>query len=214
MQETTLDAATISVDLINIFLLGLLFVTAVAIARMRSLFAIVMLSGVYSLLSATWFVALDAVDVAFTEAAVGAGMTTAILLGAMLLTARTAKPETQYSRLAPALVVIATGVMLIYATVDLPALGDPNSPVNTGSGHEYLQVHYHDMGFPNVVTSVLGSYRGFDTLGETAVVFVAGLAVALLLGFGERSLAETIRNGDKQAGKTPEKKRNTSGDAP
>ena len=182
--------------LANFLLLMILFVVGVAIARIRSLFAIVMLSGVYSLVSATWFVALDAVDVAFTEAAVGAGISTALLLGAMLLTARTAKAEKRFSRVAPLLVVVVTGAVLIYATVDLPALGDPYSPVNTGVGKEYLERHYGEMGFPNVVTSVLASYRGMDTLGEVAVVFAAGLAVALLLGFGERSLADSMSRDD------------------
>ena len=184
-------------EMVNIVLLGMLFVVGIGIARMRSLFGIVMLSGIYSLVSAAWYVAVDAVDVAFTEAAVGAGMSTAVLLGAMLLTSRTAKPEKPLKNLAPFLVCIATGVLLIYATVDLPAFGDPNSPANSGVGLTYLQINWHDTGIPNVVTPVLGSYRGFDTLGETAVVFVAGLAVALLLGFGERSLAETIRREDK-----------------
>ncbi len=185
----------LGVVLASFLLLAILFVVGIAIARLRSLFAIVMLSGIYSLVSATWFVALDAVDVAFTEAAVGAGISTALLLGAMLLTARTAKVEKRYSRIAPLLVVIVTGVMLIYASVDLPALGDPNSPANAGIGTEYLQRHYPEMGFPNVVTSILASYRGMDTLGEVAVVFTAGLAVALLLGFGERSLADGMSKG-------------------
>lgn len=183
--------------LINILFLGILFVVALAIARLRSLFAIVMLSGVYSLVSAAWYILVDAVDVGFTEAAVGAGMSTAVLLGAMLLTARTAKPEKPFSRIGPFVVCLAAGIMLIYATIDLPALGDPNSPANAGVGLTYLQINWHDTGVPNVVTSVLASYRGFDTLGETAVVFTAGLAVALLLGFGERSLAETLRNAPK-----------------
>ena len=182
------------VILVNVFLLAILFAAALAIARMRSLFAIVMLSGIYSLVSAAWYVAVDAVDVAFTEAAVGAGMSTVVLLGAMLLTSRTAKPEKMFSRLGPFLVCLATGAALIYATVDLPPLGDPNSAANAGVGYTYLQVTWFDTGIPNVVTPVLASYRGFDTLGETTVVFVAGLAVALLLGFGERSLAERIRN--------------------
>jgi len=184
--------------LANILLLLILFVVGVSIARLRSLFAIVMLSGVYSLVSATWFVVLDAVDVAFTEAAVGAGISTALLLGGMLLTARTAKAEKPFSRLAPFVVVVVTGAILVYASVDLPALGDPQSPANTGVGKEYLERHYGEMGFPNVVTSILASYRGFDTMGEVAVVFVAGLAVALLLGFGERSLAESIRKGERK----------------
>lgn len=183
--------------LINILLLAILFVVAIAIARLRSLFAIVMLSGVYSLVSAAWYILVDAIDVGFTEAAVGAGMSTAVLLGAMLLTARTAKPEKPFSRLGPFIVCLGAGIMLIYASIDLPALGDPNSPANAGVGLTFLQVNWYDTGVPNVVTSVLASYRGFDTLGETAVVFTAGLAVALLLGFGERSLADTLRRTPK-----------------
>lgn len=183
--------------LINILFLGMLFVVALAIARLRSLFAIVMLSGVYSLVSAAWYILVDAVDVGFTEAAVGAGMSTAVLLGAMLLTARTAKPEKPLKRLGPLVVCLATGVMLIYGSVDLPALGDATSPANASVGLTYLKINWYDMGVPNVVTSVLASYRGFDTLGETAVVFTAGLAVALLLGFGERSLAETLKKTPK-----------------
>jgi len=189
--------------LINILLLAILFVVAIAIARLRSLFAIVMLSGVYSLVSAAWYILVDAVDVGFTEAAVGAGMSTAVLLGAMLLTARTAKPEKPFSRLGPFIVCLAVGVMLIYATIDLPALGDPSSPANAGVGLTFLQVNWYDTGVPNVVTSVLASYRGFDTLGETAVVFTAGLAVALLLGFGERSLAETLRRSPQPETRPP-----------
>ena len=183
--------------LINILFLAILFIVAIAIARLRSLFAIVMLSGVYSLVSAAWYILVDAVDVGFTEAAVGAGMSTAVLLGAMLLTSRTAKPEKPLKRIGPFLVCFAAGVMLIYATIDLPALGDPNSPANAGVGLTYLKINWFDSGVPNVVTTVLASYRGFDTLGETAVVFTAGLAVALLLGFGERSLAQTLKQTPK-----------------
>ncbi|WP_084419645.1 DUF4040 domain-containing protein [Henriciella litoralis] len=187
------EGADLAIALINVLLLGLLFVVGVAIARMRSLFAIVMLSGIYSLISATWFVALDAVDVAFTEAAVGAGISTALLLGAMLLTSRTAKVVPRARQIVPLLVVIATGAMLIYASIDLPAFGDPDSPANTYVGTDYIERTPQDIGVPNIVTAVLASYRGFDTLGETGVVFSAALAVILLLGFGERSLSATMR---------------------
>ena len=59
--------------------------TALAIVRLRNLFAAVMLSGIYSLLSAGLYVALDAVDVAFTEAAVGAGIATVLMLGTLAI---------------------------------------------------------------------------------------------------------------------------------
>jgi multicomponent Na+:H+ antiporter subunit B len=189
-------------SIISTLFLAILFVVGVAIARLRNLFAIVMLTGVYSLVSAAWYILVDAVDVGFTEAAVGAGMSTAVLLGAMLLTSRTAKPERKRTRIPSFIVCLAAGALLIYGTIDLPASGDPASPANSGVGLTYLQINWFDTGVPNVVTSVLASYRGFDTLGETAVVFVAGLAVLLLLGFGERSLAETLRV-TRQAEKRP-----------
>lgn len=189
-----------SVALINVALLAMLFVLAVAILRMRNLFAIVMLSGVYSLVSATWFVVLDAVDVAFTEAAVGAGISTALMLGAMLLTSRTAKAERAVLGLVPFAVCLVTGAVLIYATIDLPGLGDATSPANSYVGAQYLAQVEGDTGVPNVVTAVLASYRGFDTLGETGVIFAAGIAVALLLGFGERSLSASGKKGRKKQG--------------
>ena len=194
---TGFEGATLAIDLLNITLLTILFVVAIAIARLRSLFAIVMLSGIYSLVSATWFVALDAVDVAFTEAAVGAGISTALFLAAMVLTSRTAKAEKGAARIVPLLVVIATGAILIYATIDLPGFGDATSPANTGVGVEFIERTYPEIAIPNIVTAVLASYRGFDTLGEVGVVFAAGLAVSLLLGFGERSLGASVREEDR-----------------
>ncbi|MEM8617333.1 MAG: DUF4040 domain-containing protein [Pseudomonadota bacterium] len=196
---TGLEGANLAVGLLNITLLSILFVIAIAIARLRSLFAIVMLSGIYSLVSAMWFVAVDAVDVAFTEAAVGAGISTALFLGAMVLTARTAKMEGGAVRIIPLVVVIAVGAMLIYATIDLPGFGDPNSPANSYVGIDYVSRTTPEIDIPNVVTAVLASYRGYDTLGEVGVVFVAGLAVTLLLGFGERSLSASVRREDRIA---------------
>jgi multicomponent Na+:H+ antiporter subunit B len=46
----------------------------------------------------------------------------------------------------------------------------------------YIDGSENDIGVPNIVTSVLASYRGYDTLGETAVIFTAGIGVMLLLG--------------------------------
>ena len=101
-----------TVTLINISLFVMLVVTALAIVRIDRLFAVVMLSGVFSLLSALLFISLDAVDVAFTEAAVGAGISTVLLLGTMALTSRTAKPSTRSTAI-PLIVVIVTGAVLV-----------------------------------------------------------------------------------------------------
>ena len=158
----------------------MLVLIAIAVVRMRSLFAIAMLSGVFSLLSALLFVTLDAVDVAFTEAAVGAGISTVLVLGTLALTSRFEKP-TKRSPALPLFVVFVTGATLIYGTLDMPNFGSPDSPVQTHVGPDYLQGSVHEINIPNVVTSILASYRGYDTLGETAVVFTAGIGVLLLI---------------------------------
>lgn len=168
--------------LMEIGFMAMLLVVALAVLRMRSLFAIVMLQGVYSLLCAAWFVSLDAVDVAFTEAAVGAGVSTVLMLGAMLLTDRDANPLPTKRRLGPLFVVIIMGIAMFYALGDMPAFGDAHSAVNTGVGAQYVQSTREEMFLPNVVTAVLASYRGYDTFGETVVIFMAGLGVVLLLG--------------------------------
>ena len=159
----------------------MLVVTAVSVVRVRSMFATAMLAGVFSLLSAVLFVGFDAVDVAFTEAAVGAGISTVLLLGTLALTSRQEKPSTR-SPVIPFFVVFVTGAVLIYGTMDMPNMGSPDAPVQTHVAPEYLERSVHEIGVPNVVTAILASYRGYDTLGETAVVFTAGIGVLLLIG--------------------------------
>jgi len=74
-----------------------------------------------------------------------------------------------------------TGAALIYGTLDMPNFGSPDAPVHTHVGPDYIERSPKDIGVPNMVTAVLASYRGFDTLGEVAVVFTAGIGVLLIL---------------------------------
>lgn len=166
--------------IINIILFVMLVFTGFAIVRVRRLFGVVMLSGVFSLLSALLFVALDAVDVAFTEAAVGAGMSTVLMLSTIALTPRVEAKPTRNGVL-PFFVVLITGGALVYGTLDMPAFGSKDAPAQIHVAPEYLSRSIEETDIANVVTSILGSYRGFDTLGEVAVVFTAGIGVLLLL---------------------------------
>lgn len=184
------------VILLDVGFMALLVVVAFAIVRLKSLFAIVMLQGVYSLLCAAWFVSLDAVDVAFTEAAVGAGVSTVLMLAAMLLATREAKPVPMRRQFGPLVVCVLAGLAMLYAVGDMPAYGDPNSPANAYVGMDYMARTYDEIHIPNVVTAVLASYRGFDTFGEVVVVFAAGLGVLLLLGLnGNAGLWRAKPNG-------------------
>ncbi len=156
---------------------------------MRDLFAVVMLSGIYSLLSASLFLDLDAVDVAFTEASVGAGISTLLFLATLKLVPRYEK-KTRYKPALALGVVIATGAMLIYGTLDMPHFGNPDAPAQQHVAPRYLNDSMAEVGMPNVVTSVLASYRGFDTLGEVVVVFTAGIGVISLLMVSRRTKEE------------------------
>lgn len=187
--QTPIDGVLI----LDVVLLALMLAIGLAIIAQRSLFVVVMFAGAYSLLSAGVFVILDAVDVAFTEAAVGAGMSTVLMLGAMLLTARQARVAPPGRRWGSLLVVLTTGAALLYATSDMPGFGDPESPANAYLGRAFLVRTPLEVGPPNVVTAVLASYRGYDTLGETVVIFTAGLGVMLLLGLRGATESPTAR---------------------
>ena len=157
---------------IDIFLLALLVLIAVMVVRTGRLYAVIVMSGAYSLTSAAIFVNLDAVDVAFTEAAVGAGISTVLFLAAMAYIPADEKPSQNRNFLA-GVICIGAGALLLLAVMDLPSLGDAMAPVHQHVAPRYLAESGSALHIPNVVTTVLASYRGFDTLGETIVVFTA-----------------------------------------
>lgn len=157
---------------------------------MGDLFAVVMLSGIYSLLSASLFLDLDAVDVAFTEASVGAGISTLLMLASLKLVGRY-EDKTRYKPMLAFFVVVVTGAMLIYGTLDMPHFGTADAPVHMHVAPRYLNESMTEIGVPNVVTSVLASYRGYDTLGETLVIFTAGIGVMALLLVSKQAKRES-----------------------
>ena len=188
------------IQFVDMTLLAFLVVVALAVTRTLNLFATVVLTGVYSLLMACIFTVLDAVDVAFTEAAVGAGISTVLFLTTLSLTTQREKPHKHYNWGALAITVL-TGCALVYGTFDMPYFGDPNAPIHQHVAPHYIGVSPDEIGVPNMVTSVLATYRGYDTLGETSVIFTACMAVLLLLQREKRPGQKTTANDqpDEQA---------------
>ncbi len=172
-------------------------VIVVAIVARRNLFSVVVLAGIYSFLMASVLVALDAVDVAMTEASVGAGISTILLLSALYLT-KGGEAKPLHRPWLPLAVSIAVGGALVYGSLGLPAFSDPEAPIHKHVVPRYLEQSLKETGVPNVVTAVLASYRGYDTLGETTVVFTAGAGVIALLRIRKR-------RADKKGGKNPDK---------
>lgn len=184
---------------VDITLLSLITIHAVAIIRMRSLFAVIMLFSGFSFLTAGLFVVMDAADVAFTEAAVGAGISTVLMLATLALTysqdIQKEEKQPTHQPWLPLSVVFITAALLIYGTWDIPAFGDPQAPAQQHVAPYYLEKSLAETGVPNVVTAVLASYRGFDTLGEVTVIFTAGIAVLLIIGGRRRIKLKVKKSG-------------------
>jgi multicomponent Na+:H+ antiporter subunit B len=130
-------------------------------------------------------VTLRAPDVALTEAAIGAGVTTVLFL---LTLTKTVRPSPDASTFKPvnwpaAAVVVVFAGALVWTLPAIPAIGDPTAPAwaNPDVTQFYLASAYKQTGVENVVTAVLAAYRGFDTFGEAVVVFAAGVAVLVVL---------------------------------
>ena len=163
----------------QLVLLVLVVVTALAATQVRNLIAASMLMGIYSLLMACVWVDLQAPDVAFTEAAVGAGVSTVFLLAALARTNWEEKPGPRFHLGGLVLCGVLAGA-LAYGSADLPPVGSADSPPQE-LGNWYLDHTSELTRVPNVVTAVLASFRSYDTMFETAVIFCAGAGVLLLL---------------------------------
>ena len=209
----------------------LLIIVGVLVARLRNLYAAAMLTGIFSVLSAGLFTLMDAVDVAFTEAAVGAGISTVLILATLSLTSH--EENQQAPRILPFGVVIIVGMLLVWGTIDMKPYGDASAPIHTHlakqfKDKEFKALKYYEaehnktlkeedkhtgqhsegIGLPNLVTSILASYRGYDTMGETGVIFAAGVGVVLLLSTRRKKLApvdrtESVPDADDSADPEP-----------
>lgn len=183
---------------INMVLLTLLAVVTVGIARQRNLFGAIALTGVYSFLMASVMIVLDAVDVAMTEAAVGAGVSTVFLLATLHLT-RSNEQQPHHAAVLPLIVAGVVGAALVWGTIGLSPFGSPDAPIHKHVAPKYLADSVKESLVPNVVTAVLADYRSYDTLGETAVIFTAGIGVMLLLR-GRRQRTETPKGATRKGG--------------
>ena len=184
--------------IINAFLVTLMMGIAISLLKTRSVIFTVILSSAYSLVAALMFITLDAVDVAFTEASVGAGISTILFLSAM---AYLPKEEEQNlnSQFFPAISCMVLGAILIWCSYDLPEIGLATAPIHLHIVPDYILGSKNDIGIPNIVTSILASYRGYDTFGETVVVFTAGIAVLALLK--NTTISEKKKELKKKVGK-------------
>jgi multicomponent Na+:H+ antiporter subunit B len=162
-------------------LLLAMVVLAIIAVRAADLLLAVIVMGAYGFTMSLVWAAIGAVDVAFTEAVVGAGAGTVLFLAALLRTSRRRSPLPSTLRWLALAVVVPVGAVLFMVFRPLPDWGDPASPPARHVSPRYLADTVAETGTPNAVTSVLADYRGYDTLIETVVIFSAGVGGWLLL---------------------------------
>ncbi len=146
----------------------------------RSLLSSIFAVSFYSMVCATIFFISDAVDVALTEAAVGAGISTLLFIKVLhniddILPKKTARDLSSF------ILFFLLSIILISFSLNFPEFGLSSTTSDAPSTQYYLNESQVDMGIPNVVTSILAGYRAFDTLGEVLVIFIAGISVLGIL---------------------------------
>lgn len=154
---------------------------AVGALRARDLLTATLVLGGYSLVLALVWAAMGAADVAFTEAVVGAGLSTVLMLAALLRTSATRTMPRRRAHWGALAAAALLGTTLVWGSRDLPAFGDPRAPAAGRVSPRYLQRGLDETGAPNIVTAVLADYRAYDTLVETVVIVTAALGSWLLL---------------------------------
>lgn len=159
-------------------LLLCLSIIAVAVSAVvvRDLLAAIVFFIVYGLLVAVAWVRLDAVNVALAEAAIGAGLTGILVVGAFgrvrSRSAESAGPRpAQRARVGVPHVMLGAGIAGILVALAVSLSG-------TAAGlHHLVQQNLEQLGVANPVTAVLLGFRGYDTLLETFVLTVALIGV-------------------------------------
>ncbi|MDB1135022.1 DUF4040 domain-containing protein [Candidatus Anaplasma sp. TIGMIC] len=181
---------------VDFVLLLFLVVSACAVAFSENLLVNTIVMCAFSTTMATLYLVMNAPDVAITEAAVGAGFSTVLMLLVLSYLGHGWKISGSADIFGGGaglkLVTAGTCALLMFfslipVVLDLPVYGDAGSPANIAARVSYTSNTYSFIGIPNLVTAVLASFRGYDTLCETVVVFTAAISVSLLIGRNYRS---------------------------
>jgi multicomponent Na+:H+ antiporter subunit B len=158
-----------------------MLLTCIRLIVSKNLVESILIMSVFSLLIGVCYLFMDAPDVAMTETALGACLSTCVLLNLVKIVGedvgRTRKSKTVYA------IVLCTVFVacLTWASLDLPDFGSEDSPLQSHLTKYYVENTRTDIAIPSIVAGILASYRGYDTLGETAVILIAGLAVLVIV---------------------------------
>ncbi|QQV74820.1 hypothetical protein H6P87_00361 [Rickettsia tillamookensis] len=174
----------------------LLILISIKIIFAKDLLAAVIASSVFSLLIGVSYLIMDAPDVAMTEAALGACLSTCVYLNLLRKLPPDLKNIDRTNIIPASLICLLFVVTLAYMGLELPNYGDDNAPIHMYSSKYYLENTSRDIGVPSFVAAILASYRAYDTLGETSVILIAGIAVLLVFSKKFEEVDSRFRGND------------------
>ena len=160
----------------------LLIVICFRLIVSKNLTESILLMSVFSLVIAICYLFMDAPDVSMTETALGACLSTCVLLNLVKIIGNEGYKSVSKTRIVFAIILCIILILLLtIVSLDLPLYGHPNTEVQSHLTKYYIENTKNDIGIPSIVAAILASYRGYDTLGETSVILIAGIAVVLIL---------------------------------
>lgn len=159
-----------------------LVVTSVALVMSKDLLSSLVVMSWFGVLISICYLLMDAPDVAMTETALGACLSGCVLLNLVKIFGQDTGKVASKSRIFLSLLLCLSFISIMgFVGMNLPLYGDDNTPLHSHLTKYYLENTKDEIGVPSFVAAILASYRGYDTLGETAVILIAGLAVLLIL---------------------------------
>ncbi len=161
----------------------ILMIVIVKLISEPNLLESILYLSLFSLIICIIYLLLDAPDVAMTEAAIGVCLSTVMLL-TILPKVGGHIPTTSRNKIVSAIISSLLLYCLFIAGSDFYEYGSFEAPIQQ---HEitrhYIENTGKEIGINSIVAAILASYRGFDTLGETLVIFTAAIIVSLILSY-------------------------------
>ena len=191
------------IELFIMMLIGFMLIASLIAVEARDLLSAVIAVGAAGFSLSVIDLLLGAPDLAFPQVLVE--IITLVLLIRMIMTRKDTSRQTPSDTLRTAAVLLGGGVLLLAAFLAvggagkdgiIPTFGQPvlsngaGQAVPAGVSAEYLQGSAEQTGAANSVMGILLDYRGYDTLGEATVIFVAilgGYVVLRVVGRKKKS---------------------------
>ena len=174
----------------SLFLLLVIF----KIIRTVENVSLVALSSLVSILLVLIYLSMDAPDVAMTETSVNVCLSTLISLAALKKLGKQRSDDigqnSIFGDVLALFLCLTIAIFFIYISLDLKEFGAPWARIHNQVGKFYIDNTMQDLGIASIVCAILASYRGFDTMGETAVIASAVIAVLYILSINYQNNEE------------------------